>query len=65
VDKRVRVTGRIDEREPASRTPGSGSSAGSTEDTKANSLTAAGDSTTRHVKVESVQVIAQDCNVPR
>ena len=65
VNKRVRVTGRVDEREPASRTTGSGSSAGSTEDTRANSLTAAGDSTTRRVKVETVQVIAPDCNGPR
>jgi hypothetical protein len=80
VNKRVRITGRVDERAPASTPAESTSSttgqrqtandqrrptAGSTEDSQANSLTVAGDATTRRVKVETVQVIAQDCNATR
>jgi hypothetical protein len=63
VNKRVRVTGRVDER-PAGAAE-TGATRGTREDTKANSLTVAGDSAARRIRVETLQLVAQDCSSSR
>jgi len=60
--KLVRVTGQIDERSGGA---GAASSPNTREDTKANSLTVAGDPTTRRIRVDTIQIVAQDCSSPR
>lgn len=63
VNKRVRVTGRVDERSAGGVE--AGSTPGTRDDTKANSLTVAGDSATRRIRVETMQVVAPDCSSAR
>jgi hypothetical protein len=67
VNKRVRVTGRIDQRPAAdsdARGATSPSTAGGTssrDDVRANSTAVAGDATNRRLTVETLQVVAQQC----
>jgi len=67
VNKQVRITGRIDAAQPAGAGAAGAAPSGSTstrEDVRANSTTVAGaspDANTRHLVVDSVQVIAQSC----
>ena len=60
---RVRVTGEIDQQPTGAA--GAGTNSNAREDTKANSLTVAGDSSTRRFRVETIQTVAQDCSSSR